>query len=122
MTIQEITKLVNRSWVHQIRAGHKHRFVDITIVATEGRFFVRQYKFGKRSWYHAFLANSEGEIKLGDVVIPIDGVIPPDLHEINPKVNKAYFRKMNIVYPLMRLTYDRKKHEASTLELIPRHM
>ena len=120
MTIQEITKLVNRGWVQQIRAGQKHRFVDITIVATEGRFFVRQYKFGQKSWYHAFLKNADGEIKIGDTVVPINGVVPVDLDEINPKVNKAYFRKMNIIYPLMRLTYNSKKHEASTLELIPK--
>ena len=120
MTIQEIAKLVNSKWVHQIRAGEKHRFVDITIVETEGRFFVRQYKFGEKSWYHAFLKNPDDAIKINDTVIPIKGVVPADLDEINPKVNKAYFRKMNILYPLMRLTYDRKKHETSTLELIPK--
>lgn len=118
MTIETISKLVKKSWVHQIRCGD-HRFIDITIVDAGGRFFVRQYKFGKRSWYHAFLENSDGAMKLGDVVIPIKGVVPKDLEAINPKVNKAYFRKMSIVYWLMRLTYDRKKHEASTLELIP---
>ena len=120
MTTQEITRLVDSRWVHQIRAGQTHRFVDITIFATEGRFFVRQYKFGKRSWYHAFLKNPDGAIKIGDAIIPIDGVVPADLADINPRVNKAYFKKMNILYPLMRLTYDRKKHEASTLELIPK--
>lgn len=119
MTIQDISKLVNAHKVHQIRCGD-HRFVDITIVATEGRFFVRQYKFGKRSWYHAFLKNSEGAIKIKDTIIPIDGVVPHDLDEINPKVNKAYFKLLSILYPLMRLTYNRKKHEASTLELIPK--
>lgn len=119
MTTQEITKLVNGRWVHQIRCGD-HRFIDITIVATQGRFFVRQYKFGKRSWYHAFLENSDGAMKIGDVIIPIDGVVPADLDEVNPKVNKAYFKKLFIFYPLMRLTYDREKHEASTLELIPK--
>lgn len=50
MTITEIAKLINSKWVHQIRAGTKHRFIDITIVETEGRFFVRQYKFGQKSW------------------------------------------------------------------------
>ncbi|UTW62465.1 hypothetical protein KFE98_21100 [bacterium SCSIO 12741] len=119
MTKQEMIKRVDAKWVHQIRCGD-HRFIDITIVQTEGRFFVRQYKFGGRSWYHAFLDHSEGAMKLGDEVVPIDGVVPTDLESINPKVNKAYFRKMNIMYWLMRLTYDRKKHEASTLELIPR--
>ncbi len=120
MNIQEIIKLVNAKWTHQIRAGEKHRFVDISIVETESRFFVRQYKFGKHSWYDAFLENPAGAMKLGDVIVPIDGVVPSDLDQINPKVNKAYFKKMNILYPLMRLTYDRKKHEASTLELIPK--
>lgn len=117
MTHQEMIEHVNKAWVSQIRCGD-HRFIDITIVQTEGRFFVRQYKFGGRSWYHAFLDHPEGAMKLGDNEIPILGVVPKDLKEINPKVNKAYFKKMNILYPLMRLTYNRKKHEASTLELI----
>ena len=116
---EDIAKLINAKWVQQIRAGKTHRFVDISIVETEGRFFIRQYKFGKRSWYDAFLENSEGDMKINDTIIPIQGVVPKDLEEINPKVNKAYFKKMNIVYWLMRLTYDRTKHEASTLELIP---
>ncbi len=119
MTIPEIAKEVNKRKVHQIRCGD-HRFIDITIVETEGRFFVRQYKFGKKSWYHAFLENAEGAMKVGDMFVPIDGVVPGDLEEVNRKVNKAYFRKLSIIYPLMRLTYDRKKHEASTLELIPK--
>jgi hypothetical protein len=119
MIIQELEKLVQRQKVHQIRCGD-HRFVDITIVTTEGRFFVRQYKFGKRSWYHAFLENSQGQMKLGDTIVDIDGLVPKDLEIINPKVNKAYFKLLCILYPLMRLTYNRKQHEASTLELIPR--
>ena len=120
MTIQELSKLINKKWMHQIRAGETHRFGDITIVATEGRFFVRQYKFGKKSWYDAFLENSSGAIKVNETIIPIDGVVPNDLDEVNPKVNKAYFKMMNIFYWLMQLTYNRKKHEASTLELIPK--
>lgn len=119
MTIQEITKRVNAKWVHQIRAGFKHRFIDISIVEAEGRFFVRQYRFGKRSWHDAFLVNPEGEMKLGDMVVPIHGVVPDDLKIINPKVNKAFYKKMSIVYWLMGLTYNKKRHKASTLELIP---
>ena len=119
MTIQEITKRVNAKWVHQIRAGFTHTFIDISIVETEGRFFVRQYKFGERSWYPAFLSNPEGEMKLGNMVVPIHGVVPQDLEKINPKVNKAFLKKMTIVYWLMGLTYNKKRHEASTLELIP---
>jgi hypothetical protein len=119
MKTQEITKLVNAKWVHQIRGGFKHRFIDISIVAVGDRYFVRQYKFGKRSWYHAFLDNPDGEMKIGDLIVPIKGVVPSDLEEINPRVNKAYYKKMSIVYWLMRLTYNNKQHEASTMELIP---
>lgn len=124
MTRDELSALVSARRVHQIRCGD-HRFIDITIVATGGRFFVRQYKFGKRSWYDAFVespsTNDEpnGAMRVGDVGVPIIGRVPSDLDEVNPKVNKAYFKLLWILYPLMRLTYDRKKHEASTLELVP---
>lgn len=118
MNIQEIIQRVDGQKVHQIRCGN-HRFIDITIVQTEGRFFVRQYKFGKKSWYDAFLLHPDGAMKIGHVEVPIKGVVPKDLELVNPKVNKAYFKLLNILYPLMRLTYNRKKHEASTLELVP---
>lgn len=120
MTHDQLIKLVRSKYVHQIRAGHTHRFIDITIIEADGRFFVRQYKFGKKSWYHAFLKDSAGDIKIGDTIIPIDGKVPADLDTINPRVNSAYHRKLPIMYFLMRLTYDTAKHEASTLELIPR--
>ena len=122
MTIQELEKLVQSKKVHQIRAGRAHRFIDITIVATEGRFFVRQYKFGTKSWYDAFLKNPDGQMKIGDVIIDIDGAIPSDLEEINPKVNKAFRKLLGLMYPAMRLTFDTKKHEASTLELVPKNI
>lgn len=122
MTIQELEKLVQSKKVHQIRAGRTHRFIDITIVSTEGRFFVRQYKFGEKSWYQAFLKNPDGQMKIGGSIIDVDGVKPADLDEVNPKINKAYRKLLGLIYPAMRLTYDTKKHEASTLELIPKNI
>lgn len=121
MNIEQLEKLVQSKKVHQIRCGD-HRFIDITIVATEGRFFVRQYKFGKRSWYDAFLEHPEGQMKVGNTIVDIDGVVPSDLDEVNPKVNKAYRKLLGLMYPAMRLTYDTNKHEASTLELIPKEL
>lgn len=118
-TLEEISKLVRAQNVLQIRSGDTHRFVDITIVEAEGRFFVRQYKFGERSWYHAFLENPQGAIKHGETIIPIRGVVPEDLEQINPLVTKAFIKKLRIIYRMMRLRFDTKKHEASTLELIP---
>lgn len=121
MTIKELETLVKGQKVHQIRCGD-HRFIDITIVATERRFFIRQYKFGKRSWYDAFLINSSGAMKIGNLEIEIDGVVPHDLKEVNPKVNKAYRKLLGLLYPAMRLTYNIQKHEASTLELVPKNI
>ena len=122
MTIQELERLVQGQKVHQIRAGRTHRFIDITIVATEERFFVRQYKFGKKSWYDAFLANPDGQMKIGNTVIDIDGVKPVDIDKVNPKVNKAFRKLLGLIYPSMRLTFDTKRHESSTLELIPKNI
>lgn len=119
MTIQALEKLVKGQKVHQIRCGD-HRFIDITIVTTEGRFFVLQYKFGKRSWYHAFIESPARQMKIGDTIVDIDGVVAEDLEYITPKVNKAYRKLLGLIYPAMRLTHDTKKHEDSTLELIPK--
>lgn len=38
MTFEELEKLIQSKKVHQIRCGN-HEFIDITIVATKGRFF-----------------------------------------------------------------------------------
>lgn len=122
MNIKKISKWINSKYVHQIRAGDKHSFIDITIIEAEGRFFVRQYKFGTKSWRDAFLVDSKGEMKIGDTIIKIDGIIPKDLYEVNPKINWAYHKKLPIIYFLMRLTYSVSKHEASTIELIPQNI
>ena len=118
-TIDELVKMVRSRRVHQIRAGETHRFVDISIVETGGRFFVRQYQFGTRSWYDAFLDDPKGAMKLGDIVVPVDGVVPDDLDTINAKVTSAFWRKYHVIYAAMRLGFDTRRHESSTLELIP---
>ena len=122
--LSQLIQAVDGQKVHQIKCGD-HRFIDITIVQTEGRFFIRQYKFSKRSWYEAFISNvaiegkSNGVMKVGALEVPINGKVPDDFDAINPKVNQAYRKLLGLIYPLMRLTFDRKKHEETTLELVP---
>ncbi|KAB0285574.1 hypothetical protein F2P58_24025 [Vibrio fortis] len=88
--LSQLIQAVDGQKVHQIKCGD-HRFIDITIVQTEGRFFIRQYKFSKRSWYEAFTRNvaiegkSNGVMKVGALEVPINGKIPDDLDAINPK-------------------------------------
>lgn len=115
----DLVKLINAYKVNQIRAGETHRFVDISIVEVNGRFFVRQYKFAIPSWYDAFMENPVGAIKCGDTVIPITAKVPRDKQQINHLVSRAFWKKYSLLYGLMRLGFDTKKHEASTLELIP---
>ena len=114
----DIANLVNAYRVHQIRSGTTHRFIDISIIETQGRFFVRQYKFGKNSWYSAFISEPNGEMKCGDTIIPIKGVKPHDLDQVNRLVTKAFWKKYHFIYGLMKLGFNTKKHEGSTLELI----
>ena len=117
--LSKISKLVNAHRVHQIRSGTTHRFVDISIVEAQGRFFVRQYKFGKDSWYSAFLNEPNGEMKCGETIITIKGEVPKDLDVINKSVTRAFWKKYHLIYGLMKLGFNTQKHEESTLELIP---
>lgn len=117
--LTDISNLINAHRVHQIRSGTTHRFVDISIIEAQGRFFVRQYKFGKNSWYNAFINEPNGEIKCGDTVIPIKGIKPKDLDVINQSVTLSFWKKYHLIYALMKLGFNTQKHEASTLELIP---
>ncbi|WP_135445242.1 hypothetical protein [Vibrio tasmaniensis] len=123
-TLTQLIQAVDGQKVHQIRCGD-HRFIDITIVQAQGRFFIRQYKFGKRSWYDAFINNPSideqpnGAMKIGDLEVQVNGKVPKDLQAMIPSVNQAYRKLLGLIYPLMRLTFDRQKHEATTLELIP---
>ncbi|AYV22748.1 MULTISPECIES: hypothetical protein [Vibrio] len=122
--LSQLIQAVDRKKVHQIRCGD-HRFIDITIVQTEGRFFVRQYKFNERSWYDAFINNPSldgepnGAMRVGDLEVLVNGKVPNDLSMVTSRVNSAYRKLLGLLYPIMRLTFDTKKHEAATLELIP---
>ena len=115
----ELTELTKRHKVHQIRSGTSHRFIDISIVESCVRFFVRQYKFAKHSWREAFLQQPKGQIKWENKQFDIVAQVPSDLTEITSLVDRAYVAKYGITYYLMRLTFNTKKHLASTLELVP---
>ena len=91
---QQLAAAVNQTDHHQIRAGSKHRFIATSFVTVDERIFCRRYGFGEPSWYSAFAANSEGQIKLGNRVADIHGAVPADLEAINAEVNQAYFDKL----------------------------
>jgi len=122
MNNEEILDLVNLTTTPQIRAGETHRFNNIWLVVAEGRIFCRQYSFSERSWYSAFLEDPKGAIKCGEQIIPIEGVIPNDLDEINQKVNEAYIEKYDKRlnhYPDIAHKMTGERFMAKTMELIP---
>ncbi len=120
-SIQEVIELVNQTRHHQIRQGHTHRFIDLMFVTVGERVFCRRYTYSEPSWRSAFIENSIGQIKLGSEVVDVDGVIPHDLGEVNPLVNKAYevaLKKYGASY-LLDGAIDNRAQE-STMEMIPK--
>ncbi|PKA82738.1 uncharacterized protein DUF2255 [Ulvibacter sp. MAR_2010_11] len=77
-------------------------FLEIWVVAVEGRVFARSWNKSERSWYTAFLETGTGQLKYGDTIIDVIGEkIGPGL-EIHKKINKTYrdryTEKENIYY------------------------
>ena len=121
MTKKEISDLVYNTETPQIKAGETHRFNDIWIVVVDGRLFCRQYSFGTKSWYHAFLEDSNGYIKCRNTITKIEALIPNDLEEINPKVNEAYLDKYAnkfTTYPDIAQKMTGIRYMEKTMELI----
>lgn len=118
MNIEDIKKIINKEKVHKIRSWTKHNFIDISIIELEWRFFIRPYKFWKNWWYNAFIKNPNWEIQVWNLVFKITWIPPSDLDDLNKKLNWAYRKKLPIIYDIMRLWFDSKKHEKLTLELI----
>lgn len=122
MNKAQVAKLVAETETPQIRAGHEHRFIDIWIVTVGERLFCRQYDFSERSWYHAFLEDPAGAIKIGETIIPIEGRIPEDLDDIQAAINQAYLDKHATKFT-ENANYAREmvgeKFMARTMELIP---
>ncbi len=120
MANKELSNLIARHNVLQIRSGDTHRFIDITLVEVDGRFFTRPYQFAKRGWYEAFQKEPNGAIKYKDIIIPIEAKVPTDLDKIIPAVTEAYTDKLGSTYQNMRAGFDGDKHDAMTIELIPK--
>lgn len=104
-----------------VRAGDRPRgFLDIWMVVVDGRIFARSWGLAERSWYTEFLSGRTGEIRCGDSVVKVAGVIPADLTSISEAISAEYLRKYDrgsnsqyargIVQP---------EHVARTMEFVP---
>lgn len=121
MNNSEILELINQTATPQIKAGEVHRFNDIWLVVADNRIFCRQYSFGTKSWYSAFLEDPDGYIRCGDTVVKVKGMIPKDLPELGVKINEAYIEKYaNRLkhYPDIAHKMTGRKYMDKTMELI----
>ena len=105
-----------------MRAGKdREKFTGIWMVVVKDRIFGRSYYGADRSWYTALLKGDNADIKCGKEILPVKGLKPPDIKNINNAINKAYEMKYLVK------AYNKKwvdglcepERVARTMEFVP---
>ncbi|WP_375750529.1 DUF2255 family protein [Vibrio sp. HN007] len=114
-----MAKLVEESFVHEVRAGFTHRFITILFVTVGSRVFCRRYTYSEPSWHSAFLLGSpQGQIKLDKTIVNIEARAPEDMGDILHDVDKAYQKKLKQLGASFLLAgATEPRAHASTIEL-----
>ncbi len=104
----------------EIKAGNSdHAFLEIWMVNIDSRIFARSWNLSERSWYSTFLSEKVGELKCGNQIFKVHGIIPPDIKLLNQRINSAYLEKydfgLNSIYAKGIV---QPKHVEKTLEFI----
>ena len=112
--------LVHEHGLTSVRAGSAERaFLEIWVVAVEGRLFARSWGLSERSWYTAFLDGARGTLRCGGVDLEVCGVVPSDLEAISDAISAEYLRKYdrgeNSEYARGII---RPEHVARTMEFV----
>ncbi|GAA4440337.1 hypothetical protein GCM10023188_37460 [Pontibacter saemangeumensis] len=104
-----------------IKAGkERDTFLNIWMVTCEDRIFARSWGLAERSWYNTFRKDEAGELKCGDQVYKIKGVVPADLERMNAKINQAYLAKYDAgANAFYAHGITKPEHTAKTMEFIP---
>ena len=114
----ELADLVNRTRLHEIRAGYEHRFIRLMFVTVGDRVFCRRYQYTEPSWHSVFLSEPGGQIRLDGTVADIAAAVPQDMGVIIPQVDQAYadaLRKLGASFMLAGAV--EKRAQQSTLEI-----
>ncbi|WP_170334944.1 hypothetical protein [Ruegeria arenilitoris] len=117
-TQEELARLVERTFQHEIRAGYEHRFIRLMFVTVGERVFCRQYQFSQHSWRDVFLRNPEGQIRMDKTVVNIEASEPEDYDHTIPAVDQAYadtLRKIGASFLLAGAVTPRA--QRSTMEI-----
>ncbi|AKQ47092.1 hypothetical protein TH63_17925 [Rufibacter radiotolerans] len=98
----------------------RDKFLDIWMVAVEGRVFARSWAKSNRSWFTAFQEQGVGELKLGDQVLKVTGKQLTDAH-MNLLVDQAYKKKYTQEHNLIYVQgITQPEYHAYTMEFILR--
>lgn len=77
-----------------IKAGKQRPdFLDIWMVVAEGRLFARSWGLKARSWYHTFLEDPQGAIRIGEAVYAVSAYPIAADDPIQAAISAAYLRK-----------------------------
>ncbi len=86
--------IVHQQGLTSVRAGAADRaFLEIWVVAVQGRLFARSWGLSERSWYTAFLGGARGTLRCDGTELEVLGIVPPDLEAISESVSAEYLRK-----------------------------
>lgn len=116
-----VVAAIDASQILGVRAGHRstHRFIGIWPVVIGGRVFGRSWSLKPGGWYHTFLADPRGALRVGSRVIRVRAV-PVRSERIRDAVEDAYAAK----YPTPGSRkyvrgFRTKRRRDATMEFLP---
>jgi hypothetical protein len=120
MNKEEALQHIQTNNLTGIKAGlERPNFLEIWMVVVQDRIFARSWGLAEKSWYNSFLKNPIGEIKCGNTIFRINGLVPNDKDELADAINTAYLTKYNTEE---NIPYSKgittQKHIDKTMEII----
>ena len=103
----------------RIRAGDDHRFINIWVVTTDGRVFVRPWNDKADGWYREFLSSKRGAVEVKGKTVEVRAARRSAerlLNAIDAAYAAKYTTKPNQKYVKGFAT---RRRRATTLELLP---
>jgi len=102
-----------------IKCGEDHRFIGLWPVVVVDKIFVRSWALDKMGWYHAFLKNPKGYIRINKMEIEIL-TRPVRSIRLNQLISQAYVDKYTSPGALKYVKdLIGKRSARSTTEILP---
>jgi len=116
-----IVAAIDASGVLRVRAGARstHRFIGIWPVVIRGRVFGRSWSLKPNGWYHTFLDDPRGAIRIGTRTLRARGVRVKS-ESIRDAVERAYADKYRTPGSRKYVRgFRTKRRREATMEFLP---